>query len=282
MGFLREEIVNLWHVVTSMKFPTDYIDIILVAVLLYFGIRIIRDARAGQLLKGIIVILVVLQVAKILNLSALSYLIDNLIQYGFLAVIVVFQPELRTALEKMGRTDLRRINIFNSQKNDGNRETAVVIDRVCECVSDLSAGHIGGLIVFEMSTRLGDVINTGIRVDSEITAQMLGTIFFPKTPLHDGAVVIRDNRIASAGCLLPLTQRMELSSSLGTRHRAAVGISEVSDAITVVVSEETGHISYTRNGEIKLDITADELKAVLLSALAPDKQPVFGKKEAKK
>lgn len=279
---IKEEFTNLWHVITSMKFPSDYIDIFLVAVLLYYCIKIIRDARAGQLLKGIVVVLVILQVAKILDLSAVSYIIDNLIQYGFLAIIVVFQPELRTVLEKMGRTNFRNINIFGAPKSDQNNEAAGVIDRVCECAKDLSVNHVGGLIVLEMSTKLGDIINTGITVDSEVTTQILGTIFFPNTPLHDGAVVIRDNRVAAAGCLLPLSQRMEISSSLGTRHRAAVGISEVSDAVTIVISEETGKISYTRNGVITTGVTIEELKNVLMAALIPEKQIKFDRRRNKK
>ena len=269
---MREVAINLWTVITSMRFPTDYIDILLVAVLLYYCIRIIRDARAGQLFKGIVLILLILQVAKILKLSAVSYLIDTLLQYGFLAVIVVFQPELRTVLEKMGRTNLRKISIFNTQKGVLDDEVAGVVDQVCECAEDLSQNHIGGLMVFERSTKLGDIIDTGIALDSQVSAQMLGTIFFPNTPLHDGAVVIRGSRIAAAGCLLPLSQRMEISSSLGTRHRAAVGMSEVSDALTIVVSEETGRISYTRNGTITTGISMEELRKVLTDSLTPEKQ----------
>lgn len=270
MHWLQEQLLTFWGVIRSMRFPTDYIDIFLVAVLLYYCIKIIRDARAGQLLKGIVVIVLILQIARILDLSALSYIIDNLLQYGFLAVIVVFQPELRTVLEKMGRTNLRNINIFNTQKDNLNSRTARVIEDTCNCCKDLSAHKIGGLIVFERSTKLGDIINTGIHVDSDVTSQMLGTIFFPNTPLHDGAVVVRENRIAAAGCLLPLSQRMEISSSLGTRHRSAVGISEVSDALTVVISEETGNISYTKNGVIKTGISVDELRNVLTKELTKE------------
>lgn len=278
--FLKDGWNSVWGIITSMKFPIDYIDIILVAVLIYYCIKIIRDARAGQLLKGILVVVVIMQLAQILNLSALSYIISNLLQYGFLAILVVFQPELRTVLEKMGRTKLRSINIFNTQQDELENQLTHIIDEVCICCKDLSARRIGGLLVFERSTKLGDIVNTGIVVDSAVSSQMLGTIFFPNTPLHDGAVVIRDNRIAAAGCLLPLSQRMEISSSLGTRHRAAVGISEVSDALTVVVSEETGRISYTYNSEITIGVTVDELHEVLFKILSPE-APVhlFGGKE---
>lgn len=279
LQWVKDVLSSLWSVITSMKFPTDYIDIVLVAVLLYYCIRIIRDVRAGQLLKGIALILVIMQVARIMNLSALSYIIDNMLQYGFLAIIVVFQPELRTVLEKMGRTNLRNINIFNTQKDDLRSKTANVIDQVCICCKDLSARRIGGLLVFERSTKLGDIINTGIAVDSDITSQMLGTIFFPNTPLHDGAVIIRDNRIAAAGCLLPLSQRMEISSSLGTRHRAAVGVSEVSDAFTVVISEETGRISYAYNSEITIGVTVEELKEILTEVMTTESSKLFGRKE---
>jgi len=282
LELVREELGSLWSVITSMKFPTDYIDIALVAVLLYYCIKIIRDVRAGQLLKGIALIFVIMQVARILNLSALDYIISNLLQYGFLAVIVMFQPELRTVLEKIGRTNLRNINIFNTQKGAIENRVTFVIDQVCECCKDLSSRRIGGLMVFEKSTKLGDIINTGIAVDSDISSQMLGTIFFPNTPLHDGAVIVRDFRIAAAGCLLPLSQRMEISSSLGTRHRAAVGVSEISDALTIVISEETGRISYTYNSEIFIGVTVEELKKIMTDILTPEKQrTLFGGKENK-
>ncbi len=276
MQLLREELATLWNVISSMKFPTDYIDIILVAILIYYCIRIIFDARAGQLLKGIVFVFVIMQVANILDLSALGYIINNLLQYGFLAIIVVFQPELRTVLEKMGRTNLKNINIFNTQKTELENKKAQIIEHVCACCKDLSDKKIGGLVVFERSTKLGDIINTGVMIDSDISNQMLGTIFFPNTPLHDGAIVIREDRIAAAGCLLPLSQRMEISSSLGTRHRAAVGISEVSDALTIVVSEETGRISYTLNGEITIGVTPEELKQLLTSVLIADAPANFG------
>lgn len=270
MQLIKDELLTLWGVITSMKFPKDYIDIILVAVLLYYCIKIVFDARAGQLLKGIVLVFVIMQVANILDLSALGYIINNLLQYGFLAIIVVFQPELRTVLEKMGRTNLHNINIFNTRHGVAADKKNQIIAEVVECCKDLSARKIGGLLVFEGATKLGDIINTGISVDSEVSSQMLGTIFFPNTPLHDGAVIVRDDRIAAAGCLLPLTQRMELSSSLGTRHRAAVGISEVSDALTIVISEETGRISYTQNGEITIGVTPEELKEMLVKTLTPE------------
>lgn len=272
MEFIKSSFMSLWGVIASMKFPTDYIDILLVAVLLYYCIKIIRDVRAGQLLKGIALIFVIMQVARILNLSALDYIISNLLQYGFLAVIVMFQPELRTVLEKIGRTNLRNINIFNTQKDRIENKVTHIIDQVCECCRDLSARRIGGLIVFERSTKIGDIINTGISVDSDVSSQMLGTIFFPNTPLHDGAVIIRDYRIAAAGCLLPLSQRMEISSSLGTRHRAAVGVSEISDALTIVISEETGRISYTYNSKISIGVSVEELKTVMSEILTPETQ----------
>lgn len=279
MELIREKLESLWSVFASMKFPTDYIDIILVAVLLYYCIKIMRDVRAGQLLKGIILIFAIMQVARILNLSALDYIISNLLQYGFLAVIVMFQPELRTVLEKIGRTNLSNISLFNTQKDAMENKVTFVIDQVCECCKDLSARRIGGLLVFERTTKLGDIINTGISVDSDFSSQMLGTIFFPNTPLHDGAVVIRDYRIAAAGCLLPLSQRMGISSSLGTRHRAAVGVSEISDALTIVISEETGRISYTYNSEIFIGVSLEQLKKAMTDILTPEKQiTLFGGK----
>ena len=175
----------------------------------------------------------------------------------------MFQPELRSLLEKLGRVKIANVNPFSKTGHTERDRVNVGIEAVCETCAELSRNRIGGLMVFEKTTKLGDIAATGTYLNSELSAQMLVTIFFPKTPLHDGAVMIEDFKIVSAGCLLPLSQRLEISKALGTRHRAAVGMSEISDAVIVVVSEETGKISYAQNGEIHLGITVADLRKVL-------------------
>ena len=192
-------------------------------------------------------------------------ILKNTIQLSFIAIIIVFQPELRSALEKLGRVKFSNITNFQSLTGtDVNTSAYAMIDSICESCKVLSLRKIGALVVFERSSKLGDIIDTGTIVDASITSQTLITLFFPNTPLHDGAVIIRDNRIASAGCLLPLSKDLEISKDLGTRHRAAVGITEMSDALSIVVSEETGRISYALDGKIKIGITVEELRELLV------------------
>ncbi len=255
---------NLIGIFSTMKFPEDYLDIILVAVLVYYVIKFAKDTRVGHLIRGIVFILVLYELSIFLKLSALTYILKNTIQLSFIAIIIVFQPELRSGLERIGRVKFSTIRNFQSlSKNDINTLTHSMIDSVCESCRILSGRKIGALIVLEMSSRLGEILDTGISIDASVTPQTLITIFFPNTPLHDGAVLIRENRIASAGCLLPLSKDLEISKELGTRHRAAVGITEMSDAIAVVVSEETGRVSYAINGKINIDVSIDALKKLL-------------------
>lgn len=255
---------NLIGIFTTMQFPQDYIDIILVAIIIYFIIKFAKDTRVGHLIRGIILILALYEFAILLELSALSYILKNTIQLSFIAIIIVFQPELRSGLEKIGRVKFSNIkNIQSLTRNDINAMTYSMIDAVCESCKVLSLRKIGALLVFERSSRLGEILDTGTPVDATVTSQTIVTLFFPNTPLHDGAVIIRDNRIASAGCLLPLSKDIQISKDLGTRHRAAVGITEMSDALSVVVSEETGRISYALDGKIVIGITVDELRKLL-------------------
>lgn len=264
---------NLIGIFSTIKFPNDYIDIALVTVLVYYIIKFARDTRVGHLMRGIILILALYQFAAIVRLSALSYILKNTIQLSFIAIIIVFQPELRAGLERIGRVRFATLKNFQSlSRNDFNALTNTVIDNVCESCQNLSSRKIGALVVFEKTTPLGDLLDTGISIDSNVTSQALVTMFFPNTPLHDGAVIIRDNRIASAACLLPLSKNIDLSKDLGTRHRAAVGVTENSDAISVVVSEETGKISYSINGKIHIGVTIAQLKKTLQkNLLIPEK-----------
>ena len=250
----------------------DLIDIAVVAYLIYSVLNFIKQTRAGHLMRGLVILFVLIIMAQWLNLSAVGYLMTNVLQLSFITIIIVFQPELRSILEKLGRVNLTRAFSFSKTANSEREWISEKISNVCDCCADLSNRRIGGLMVFEKTTKLGDVEATGTYLNCDLTAQVLVTIFFPKTPLHDGAVFIRDFKITSAGCLLPLSQRLEISKALGTRHRAAVGLSEISDALTVVVSEETGKISYAENGEIHIGITVDELRAVLEENFIVDKR----------
>ena len=250
----------------------DLIDIAVVAYLIYSVLNFIKQTRAGHLMRGLVILFVLIIMAQWLNLSAVGYLMTNVLQLSFITIIIVFQPELRSILEKLGRVNLTRAFSFSKTANSEREWISEKISNVCDCCADLSNRRIGGLMVFEKTTKLGDVEATGTYLNCDLTAQVLVTIFFPKTPLHDGAVFIRDFKIISAGCLLPLSQRLEISKALGTRHRAAVGLSEISYALTVVVSEETGKISYAENGEIHIGITVDELRAVLEENFIVDKR----------
>lgn len=274
MRVVLDFLKNLMVIFTTMKFPVDFIDVILVAVLVYYVIKFARDTRTGHLIKGVLLILLLNQLALFMDLSALNYILKNTIQLSFIAIIIVFQPELRSALEKLGRVKLSNLRGLQSlSKNDYNKLMESMVDSVCESCKVLSERNIGALMVFEMSGKLGDILDTGISVDAVITPQTIITIFFPNTPLHDGAVIIRENKIVSAGCLLPLSKNLEISKELGTRHRAAVGITEISDALAVVVSEETGRISYAVDGKINIGISIDELKRILESKyIIPEKK----------
>lgn len=270
---------HVLNVIRTIQYK-DYIDIIIVAYLIYSVLHFIKQTRAVHLLRGLGILLVLIILAQALKLSAVGYLMTNVLQLSFITIIIVFQPELRSMLEKLGRFDISRVLPFSKTVNTETERIETAINGVCDCCRELSNRQIGGLMVFEKSTKLGEVEVTGTRLNCDLTAQVLVTIFFPNTPLHDGAVFIRDFRIVAAGCLLPLSQRLEISKALGTRHRAAVGLSEISDAITVVVSEETGKISYAQNGEIHIGITVDELRGVLINNFLSDKGKKKGEEQA--
>jgi len=248
----------------------DIIDIAIVAYLIYKVLQLAVQTRAEQLLKGITIVLILYAVASWLNMVALSFIMSSLLQVGILAVVILFQPEIRRALEQIGRSKVGntlhifdRVNLVEIE----NAKIGHAVDQVCRAVTELSLSKTGALIVFERKTKLGEVIATGTLIDSTVTVEMIGTIFFPNTPLHDGAMIIKKDRICAAGCFLPLSQNFEISRELGTRHRAALGLSEVSDAVIIVVSEETGKISMVEDGQMLRGLSADELKTRLISAL---------------
>ena len=248
----------------------DLLDILVVAYLLYHIIRLVRETRAMQLVKGILVILLIWMVASSLNMITLTLVITNIVQWGILAIAILFQPELRRALEQMGRSKLSNIGSFGSEgKEQLLAALRTMIEAVCQSTEQLSRERTGALIVIERETKLGDVIPSGTVIDSQPTAALICNIFYPNTPMHDGALILRGGRLHAAGCFLPLSSNDEIGRELGTRHRAALGISEVSDAIAIVVSEETGRVSVAINGELKRGCSRTALASILEAGLTP-------------
>lgn len=245
---------------------TDIIDIIIVAILIYQILKMIRETRTMQLVKGIAILLVVLQVSTWLNFTVINYILRNIMQVGLFMVVVIFQPELRSMLEKVGHSKVGKLIDFSNIQMDEEAMQKVIGELVSATVS-LSQSKTGALIVLERETKLSDVGDTGAILNAEITAALLENIFVPNTPLHDGAVIVRDDRIYSAGCVLPLTSNKNLSRELGTRHRAAIGVSEVSDCVVLVVSEETGKISIAINGTLTRNLNENTLKNAIERAL---------------
>ena len=268
----QETLSNIW---TTIRFigPGDVVDILMVAVVLYYVIKLVRDTRAMQFVKGILLLLLVYLVTQVFGLKVMNFLMRSLVQVAATALIVVFQPELRRALERMGRARLPfGIFVSNNQPDAQVAQVSSMIDEVCEAAASLSRHKIGALMVFEMQTKLGEIIKTGTVIDGKPVAELICNIFFPNSPLHDGAMIIRGARLYAAGCFLPLTENNELSKELGTRHRASIGMSENSDAIVLVVSEETGQISIARNGVLTRDYTAETLGDYLRAELLPQEE----------
>ncbi len=255
MGTLRNMIWNLTHRIRI----TDLIDIIIVAVIIYELLLLTRHTRGSALLKGLFLLLVIALMSSLLGLVSLNWLLTAILQNGAIVLVVLFQPELRKALERMGRTRVFRKNA----KKGTSEEKDTIISEIIQTIMDLSKRRVGALIVFEQQTGLQDVIETGTRLNAEISAPLLENIFEPNTPLHDGAVVIRDAEIMAAACILPLAEASGVSRELGTRHRAAVGISENTDAIVLVVSEETGIVSLARDGALTRPLTVKALEEIL-------------------
>ena len=250
----------------SFNWLSDVLDIILVAFLIYAGIKLIRDTKAIQLAKGFILILILFGIVKLLHMEVSSYIFSMIFSNLLLVLVVIFSPEIRHVLESVGRSSVSKINPFSLTNNESiirNEKANIMINSVCKACSEMSDKKIGALIVFERETLLGDIIETGTTVDAELSPEMIGNIFFPKAPLHDGAAIIRDFRLCAAGCILPLTKTNDISRALGTRHRAALGMSEQSDALVVVVSEETGAISVAEKGNLSRDISDGDLREIL-------------------
>ncbi len=241
------------------------IEVSLVSYVVYKGIQLVRETRAIQLVKGILFILIFSKLSQMLGLKTIAYILQGTLQIFGFGLIVLFQPELRRALEKLGSSGFQDIMV---RKTDEERvKTIAAIEAIVKACTSFSKDYIGALIIIERGTKIGDIVNTGTQMDAVLSSELLGNIFTPKTPLHDGAVIIRANTIKAAACYLPLTQNAGLSRELGTRHRAALGITEVSDAIAVVVSEESGKISYAHSGGLTRNLTPDMLRKALTKFL---------------
>lgn len=252
----------------------DLIDILIIAYAIFSLIRLTMNTRSSQVLKGVGVLLVLFIVSTLLNLITVRYLLNSFLVSGIVVAAVLFQPELRRALERIGRF---KINI--NQKDTPSFE---IVKQICMAVENMSRKKIGALIVLERNTKLGDYVQTGTIIDAEITDALIENVFEPKTPLHDGAMIIRDERIYAAACVLPLFDDPNIARELGTRHRASLGISTVSDSITLVVSEETGIISYAYDGRLVRNVDHDTLEELLNQHFNPQPEKgfqLFGKKQ---
>ncbi len=248
---------------------TDIIDIIIVSYIFYKVGSLVKETRAQQVMKGIIILLVATQLSEWLQLNALNYILVNLMQFGILALIIVFQPELRRVLEKMGRFNFSAI--FKADPSAGSYHMGETISSIALAAGNLSLTKTGALIVVERETKLGEIAGTGTSLDAEVSAPLLENVFFHNSPLHDGALIVRRNRIVAAGCYLPLTEDTSLSKKLGTRHRAGIGITETADCVVIIVSEETGNISVAMGGALETQFTPDTLKKKLIQVLVPPK-----------
>ena len=268
---LSDFVYPLIDLVTHIKI-TDIIDILIIAYLTYKLYELMKETRAEQLVKGIFIIFIALRISEILNLRTFHWILSNTMTVGLMAIIVVFQPELRRILEQLGRTNI--ISRTNSISKESD-----TINEVVQASLSLSRQKIGALIVFERKTGINEIIQTGTNLNADVSRELLINIFIPNTPLHDGAVVIRRNYIKAAACFLPLTENKNLNTELGTRHRAALGITEKSDSLSLVVSEETGNISIAINGKLYRDLNEERLRNMLSINLISEKtktDPVEG------
>lgn len=270
---MAEQITDVFNRIISVFSTftiTDFLDIVMVSILIYICIRIIRESRAIQLVKGLIYLAVIYGVVNLLNMEAASYIFQAVFSNILIILVILFAPEVRKILEQVGHgaTAKNLKTIIHPGVAVEIAEISDAIEAVCKACSDMSDQKIGALICFENNTLLGDVIATGTEIHAKVSKELVENIFFPKSPLHDGAMVIRDGEIYAAGCILPLTKKI-VSSALGTRHRAGIGITEQSDAIVVVVSEETGFISVVQKGVLQRDISDGDLRDILMTEFVP-------------
>ena len=278
-NFYKDNIVEYIKSLQTNPFElvTLIIDITIVIFLMYCFFKIVRGSRAWQLIKGIALLIIATWMSGLFNLKILNWILTGIMNLGVIAIIVIFQPELRRALEQLGTNKLTQ---FFGIDKDLSTKTKEDIYKVVIAATELSKAKTGALIVLERDIKIQDIIATGIPMNAEVSPQLLVNIFEPKTPLHDGAVVISGNKIAAAACVLPLADDKDIAKELGTRHRAAIGISKESDSIVVVVSEETGKISVAKDGTLIADVREDVLKKILISNIVTKRFSVE-KKERK-
>lgn len=260
---------DILSILTSIRI-IDVVDIAIVAYLIYKVLGFIRETRALQLVKGLVILMFLFLLSSVLNLSLLNWLLKSLLTIGMFALVVIFQPELRRGLEKVGQKSF----ITGQFGTAMDKESALhIVEELTDAIDELSATRTGGLIAIERGTKLNDIIESGNHIDAKITARLIGNLFYEGSPLHDGAVIIRGDRIAAASCVLPLTEKHNIGRNLGTRHRASVGLSEVSDALIIVVSEETGAISIAQNGMLKRFLDIKTVEKALMEHYIPQEKP---------
>ena len=270
-GSINEFFIIYFEFNSSVEIIRNVVDILIVAYFLYKFIGLIHDTRAWQLLKGILFIFIAAKISEWVGFSTTSSLLNIAIQYMAFALLIIFQPELRGALERIGRSKLN--TIIKNEKTDMVVKANSFIEEVVKAANELSQTLTGALIVIEKNVKIEDIINTGTKIEASTSSQLLVNIFTPNTPLHDGAVIIRDFDIKAAACFLPLTDNRNLNKSFGTRHRAGIGVTEISDAIVVIVSEETGNISYASDGVMNFNVSLDSLRRFLNKNLVPSEKP---------
>lgn len=264
---IPEQLSDILNIIKNITF-VDVIDIAAVSVLFYFMYKFIRERRAGKLALGVVLLFALQVVSSIADMYVLQFLLQNIFQVGIITIVILFQPEIRSVLEKVGATPLMGIKSIGETRESG--AVNAVIEQVTSAVCDLSESKTGALIVFERTTKLGDMILTGTVIDAYPNAFLIKNIFFNKAPMHDGALIVRNMRLHAAGCLLPLSNNPDIIKDLGTRHRAGIGMSENSDAVVVIVSEETGVISTAVEGVLERGYDHDSLSAFLKHSLLGD------------
>lgn len=254
--------INMLDVSSPARVLILIADVAIVTTLVFTIYKLIKKTRAGHIFKGIFILILLSIVAKVFNMVILDYILTNFMTYGFIILIVVFQPELRNVFERIGRRKI--VDVFDMEDNIIVKHS---ISEIVKAIEIMSLKQIGALIVIERQTKISEVLKEGISIESKISSELIQNIFMPRTPLHDGAVIVSKNKIVAAKCILPLASEISVPKNLGTRHRAAAGITEISDALVIVVSEETGIISLVEAGKFKRDLTGDELKRLLLEKL---------------
>ncbi|MEG2348788.1 MAG: diadenylate cyclase CdaA [Clostridia bacterium] len=259
---LLYKLVEILNLTSPIRVVILIADVAIVTLIAYYMFRVIKKTRAEQIFKGVLVLLGLLVISKVFNMVILNFILTNFMTYGMLLLIVIFQPELRNVFEKLGRSKI--VDVFDM---DDNILVKHSISEIVKSVEIMSLKKIGALIVIEKDTKISEVLREGIPLNAKVSSELIQNIFMPRTPLHDGAIVIEKTQILAAKCILPLSSEIAVPKSLGTRHRAAVGITEISDALVVVVSEETGIISLAEAGKLTRNLTGEELKAMLLTKL---------------